>query len=372
MKNNKRKLIPLFLALILATAAISSYALPLSSSPESKGEGTAQGLKSNGIIECTEEGEDSTSVTSMITSQDLYYLADCIDNIKTSSGNYKDLSDALEAEIGERIKGDEKLSKDLQDCFTSVSNGKKKLVEALLTKSLGEIDLPCDSTFEEIRDGILALKTSYTLSDRDADIEYIYHTHKNTEGIEDESIENDATSEKEGGCFTLPRYNIHHCSDKCFDTVSKNIYHSHSKEAGCYTHTGTCTVTGNETRQAGSIYSCAKCGNTTNRLIMTGNYKHSGCNEGTVSYTYTRCGYCDDIISGSIKKNNQTHTYTYTNSVLSCTKSTTTPIGTTTGKEKICGIEDGARDISEGIECYELGCKMDKDNIIGAKIIFKD
>jgi len=371
MKKYLRIIFPIGISVLLLFVSLSAYANPFSSSPSEKGNGTASGLKSNGIIECSEENEDGAPVTSMITSQDLYYLADCIDNIKSDTGIYKDISDALNAEIAERIAGDQELDKGLQDCFTSVSNGKQKLVEALLTKSLGEINLPADSTFEEIRDGILALKTTYSLADRDADIEYIYHTHLNTDGTEDASIKDDDISAVSGGCFTLPQYKIHHCSDSCYSEESKPIYHTHSVEAGCYTHQGTCSVTSSETRQLGDTYSCTKCGNTTKRLIITEKYTHSACGVGSSTYTYVRCGYCVNVISGTKPSPIGTHTYSYKNSTLSCTKSTTTPIGNTKVKEKICGQEDGEPSEKEGIECYTLGCKMSKDNIIGARIIFK-
>ena len=370
MKNKILKFSSAAVAALMITIAISANAADYHSSPVSKGIGTASGLKSNGIVECSEDDEES-STTSIITSEDLYYLADCIDEVKAKSGINKDMEDALNAEIAERIAGDKKLDEGLKDCFTSVSSGKQKLVEALLTKSLGEIDLPATSTFEEIRDGILRLKTSYSINDLDADIEYIYHTHINSDGVADETITEDSTSDKSGGCFTTPRYKIHHCNDDCYDTVTKNIYHTHSKEAGCYKHTGTCVVTGEDSKQAGSLYSCSKCGTTTYRLIYKAVYTHKSCGLGTQTYTVTKCGTCADIISGAFPSDLRSHNYTYSDNVLSCQTSTTTPISTYSSKEKVCGQEDGEPSEKEGIECYTLGCKMDKDNIIGARIIFK-
>lgn len=105
----------------------------------------------------------------------------------------------------------QELKQDLNQVFTSVSNGKKGLASALLTKAVSVNE---NATFAEIRDAILRIDQKVVIGVQEipGSITYEYHHHVNGAG----EYPHAEVSATQGGCYTV------------------QVDHVHSKEAGCY------------------------------------------------------------------------------------------------------------------------------------------
>ena len=106
----------------------------------------------------------------------------------------------------------EALKQNLNQVFTSVSNGKTGLASALLTKGVSADD---DATFAELKDAVLRIPQKLVIGVQEVPgtITYHYHYHADASG-ENPHTETVAV---QGGCYTVPKY------------------HVHSEDAGCYT-----------------------------------------------------------------------------------------------------------------------------------------
>lgn len=99
----------------------------------------------------------------------------------------------------------------LDQVFTSVSNGKKMLASALLTKGISEAE---DASFSEIMDAVLRIPQKIVIGQAQlpGTAVYRYHYHVNGSGGNPHTERQSAP----GGCYTVP------------------LRHVHSEEAGCY------------------------------------------------------------------------------------------------------------------------------------------
>ncbi|MDO4331765.1 MAG: hypothetical protein Q4C58_03665 [Eubacteriales bacterium] len=112
------------------------------------------------------------------------------------------------------------LRQDLNQVFTYVSNGKKKLASALLTKGVGT---EADATFEQIRDAILSIDQNIVIGVQEipGTITYQYHYHQDASG---ENPHTDS-SQVQGGCYTIPEGHAH--SEECYRVEN---YHVHTSQ----------------------------------------------------------------------------------------------------------------------------------------------
>ena len=93
----------------------------------------------------------------------------------------------------------------LDQVFRFVSNGKKLLASALLTKG---VTIAEDASFQEFADGILAVPQKLVIGVEEVpgEIVYEYHYHVDADGTQVGEV---ATNEKEGGCYTKAVYHTH-------------------------------------------------------------------------------------------------------------------------------------------------------------------
>ena len=207
------------------------------------------------------------------------------------------------------------LSGDVQSVFQRVSNGKKLLASALLTKN---VVIDEDATFQEIHDGILSMEQQIVIGvDKiPGTIEYEYHYHT-------------GSPENGGGCYTVEDV--------------------HQHNAGCYQ---LCTY---------SWSGCAGNGWTDGNSISHCPYeeKHSICNGGQTMYkTYSHPNHGGSQ-SGHRSGGSSTH------AIPVCGKTEGQNYGWKTG----CGLQDGqiigahivydADAVSEAAAAYEKAAVQD-------------
>jgi len=196
----------------------------------------------------------------------------------------------------------------LDSVFTFVSDGKKKLASALLTKG---VDCAEDATFEEIKQAILSINQQLYLG---TETEYVYgdialehHYHVNGLGEYPHTAYVDV--EAGGGCFTSPQYHTH--VNACYKVCTGVLVSDGSEEycdrcdycrecpGGCEDEDGTC-----KTRYFGR---CNSCGRRTSYSSYTKwkNAKGSTCgvstlicgkNASTIDYYNASCGLLDGQI----------------------------------------------------------------------------
>lgn len=128
-------------------------------------------------------------------------------NISTNMDGIKGYIDAKSAGINNK----------LDQVFQRVSNGKKLLASALLTKG---VKIKEDATFMEFVRAIENIPAQVVIDSGDtaASIEYDYHYHKDGRG----QVCGDSyvLADRYGGCYTTPVYHRH--TDACYTT--RNIY----------------------------------------------------------------------------------------------------------------------------------------------------
>ena len=228
--------------------------------------------------------------------------------VEVSNGNAEILEKLVQMETSTNtmLSG---LSGDVQSVFQRVSNGKKLLASALLTKN---VVIDEDATFQEIHDGILSIEQEIVIGvDKiPGTIEYEYHYHT-------------GSPESGGGCYTVE--DVHHHNADCYRLCT-------------YSWTG-----------------CAGDGWTDGNSISHCPYRetHSICNNGQPMYkTYDHPNYGGSQ-SGHRSGGSSTH------AILSCSKTEGQHYGWKTG----CGLQDGqiigahivydAGAVSEAAAAYE-------------------
>ena len=106
----------------------------------------------------------------------------------------------------------------LDQVFGRVSNGKKLLASALLTKG---VKVDEDATFEQISKAIQNIPVKMVLDSGEtaAEIQYEYHYHKNGKGAKTSAAI--VSAAEKGGCYTSPVYHKH--TDGCYEYVDEYI-----------------------------------------------------------------------------------------------------------------------------------------------------
>lgn len=210
----------------------------------------------------------------------------------------------------------------LQSVFTYVSDGKRLLASALLTKGVSCRE---DATFMEIYQAILNIpqQTVIGVEKLPGTISYEYHYHTDADG----SNPHEEKVSSAGGCYTIPVYHVHTGNSSsnggCY-TVP--VFHNHG--SGCYRE-----VSSQE-------YGCY-----TIRSWDTSDGDYEGHD-----YKYYEMS-CGRIIHGT----NSAHSH----SVLSCSRD-----GEIVGYSLGCG-KDG-----NTVEGYRPGCGLSDGQIIKAHIVY--
>ncbi|MBE5826023.1 MAG: hypothetical protein E7307_05235 [Butyrivibrio sp.] len=219
----------------------------------------------------------------------------------------------LKSYIGGEIRD---VNKQLEQVFTYVSDGKKLVASALLTKG---IKVREDATFAEIAKGIMEFKTEYTLPGGEipGEVEYTYHYHTDATGAEcdDELVGED----RKGGCYTNEVHHVH--SKDCYETEIV-YYYDTNKDVVMVSYEGDYY-----TGEAFYKFHCNFCGKT---YVSTG----SGHVEKTTSLNQVKNR------NGVLKKSEEK-------------------------KTKICAYED------DELEGYATSCGFIHGQVVGAKLKFK-
>ena len=138
------------------------------------------------------------------------------DNMNGSvQGNF----DELKNYIGEQMKD---IDGRFNAVFTSVSDGKKLLASALLTKN---IVIKEDATFKEIAKAIENVPTQIVLDRGDVagKVEYDYHFH--TDGTGKECNESTVGANRKGGCYNTAVTHTH--TNACYKETTRYTYWTH-------------------------------------------------------------------------------------------------------------------------------------------------
>lgn len=223
----------------------------------------------------------------------------------------------------------------LDTVFTYVSDGKKMLASALLTKG---VDCRSDATFREIADAILSIPQSIVIGTQQipGEITYEYHHHKDGHGTLTPSER--VSVGARGGCFNTPIYHVHTGDYRngggCY-TVP--VIHNH--ESSCYqTIRKVRQITGFWFTGQGTGHPCCSSAHGQNyakfryvdKVYENGVLISSKEGEGDLGY---RCGLCAEREAYSRGSDMTTQNI-------------------------VCGY-------SEGINGYELGCGMTTGTVIG-------
>lgn len=207
------------------------------------------------------------------------------------------------------------VNKNLETVFTFVSDGKKKVASALLTKG---IKVREDATFDEIAAAVMNIETEYVLPENEipGEVEYTYHYHTDATG--DECNENLVGEDRKGGCYTKDIHHVH--TDSCYKT--QIVYHYETADS-------------------------------TTMLSYEGDYYN-----GKAFYKY-RCNYCGAVYVTTGRSHGETST-----SLAEVAARHGTLTGSEERKTKICKYADGE------LEGYATSCGYVHGQVVGAKIRF--
>ena len=240
-----------------------------------------------------------------------------------------DINNNINANIN-GIKGyiDEKtagISNKLDQVFQRVSNGKRLLASALLTKG---VKIKEDATFMEFARAIEKIPTQVVVDSGDtaASIEYDYHYHKDGRG--QNCGDNLVATDRYGGCFTTPVYHRH--SDACYRTVNtyiisttkdtRNRGHVKDYHDGTPVYSYECKYCGarfNDThaRHEETVYSLEEARDRNGRVerVITDTVLVCNKNESTVEGYSPSCGFAHgQVVSAHIKFNGRYSGYNST------------------------------------------------------------
>lgn len=178
----------------------------------------------------------------------------------------------------------EALKQNLNQVFTSVSNGKTGLASALLTKGVSADD---DATFAELKDAVLRIPQKLVIGVQEVPgtITYHYHYHADASG-ENPHTE---TSPVQGGCYTVPKYHVHSEDAGCY-TIRR--YHEHNDS--CPGHSVWVDWVPNQEPYWGWVYEC-------NDQPINAVEKVLSCSKSTATIDYygVSCGWVDGQITGA-------------------------------------------------------------------------
>ena len=178
----------------------------------------------------------------------------------------------------------EALKQNLNQVFTSVSNGKTGLASALLTKGVSADD---DATFAELKDAVLRIPQKLVIGVQEVPgtITYHYHYHADASG-ENPHTE---TSPVQGGCYTVPKYHVHSEDAGCYMI---RRYHEHNDS--CPGHSVWVDWVPNQEPYWGWVYEC-------NDQPINAAEKVLSCSKSTATIDYygVSCGWVDGQITGA-------------------------------------------------------------------------
>ena len=188
---------------------------------------------------------------------------------------------ALKTYLGELS---EALKQDLNQVFTSVSNGKTGLASALLTKGVSAEN---DATFAELKDAVLRIPQKLVIGVEEVPGTITYHYHYHVDGAGENP--HTETNPQQGGCYTVPKYHVHSEAAGCY-TIRR--YHKHNDS--CPGHPVWVDWVPNQEPYWGWIYEC-------NDQPINASEKVLNCSKSTsaIDCYNTSCGWVDGQITGA-------------------------------------------------------------------------
>ena len=183
------------------------------------------------------------------------------------------------------------LKQDMNQVFTSVSNGKKKLASALLTKGVSTNE---DATFAQLAEAILNIDQKLVIGVEEipGTIRYQYHYHVDASGKQPHTEKSDTA----GGCYTGTHGHVHSVEDGCYKEES---YHVHRDDCSGYP-VWVDWAPGVEPYW-GFIYTCGEPANATRRVLICSKQA------GSTDYYVPSCGLADGQIIGAEILYDQAH-----------------------------------------------------------------
>ena len=183
------------------------------------------------------------------------------------------------------------LKQDMNQVFTSVSNGKKKLASALLTKGVSTNE---DATFAQLAEAILNIDQKLVIGVEEipGTIRYQYHYHVDVSGNQPHTEKSDTA----GGCYTGTHGHVHSVEDGCYKEES---YHVHRDDCSGYP-VWVDWAPGVEPYW-GFIYTCGEPANATRRVLICSKQA------GSTDYYEPSCGLADGQIIGAEIVYDQAH-----------------------------------------------------------------
>ena len=183
------------------------------------------------------------------------------------------------------------LKQDMNQVFTSVSNGKKKLASALLTKGVFTNE---DATFAQLAEAILNIDQKLVIGVEEipGTIRYQYHYHVDASGNQLHTEKSDTA----GGCYTGTHGHVHSVEDGCYKEES---YHVHRDDCSGYP-VWVDWAPGVEPYW-GFIYTCGEPANATRRVLICSKQA------GSTDYYVPSCGLADGQIIGAEIVYDQAH-----------------------------------------------------------------
>lgn len=183
------------------------------------------------------------------------------------------------------------LKQDMNQVFTSVSSGKKKLASALLTKGVSTNE---DATFAQLAEAILNIDQKLVIGVEEipGTIRYQYHYHVDASGNQPHTEKSDTA----GGCYTGTHGHVHSVEDGCYKEES---YHVHRDDCSGYP-VWVDWAPGVEPYW-GFIYTCGEPANATRRVLICSKQA------GSTDYYVPSCGLADGQIIGAEIVYDQAH-----------------------------------------------------------------
>ena len=183
------------------------------------------------------------------------------------------------------------LKQDMNQVFTSVSNGKKKLASALLTKGVSTNE---DATFAQLAEAILNIDQKLVIGVEEipGTIRYLYHYHVDASGNQPHTEKSDTA----GGCYTGTHGHVHSVEDGCYKEES---YHVHRDDCSGYP-VWVDWAPGVEPYW-GFICTCGEPANATRRVLICSKQA------GSIDYYVPSCGLADGQIIGAEIVYDQAH-----------------------------------------------------------------
>ena len=183
------------------------------------------------------------------------------------------------------------LKQDMNQVFTSVSNGKKKLASALLTKGVSTNE---DATFAQLAEAILNIDQKLVIGVEEipGTIRYQYHYHVDASGNQPHTEKSDTA----GGCYTGTHGHVHSVEDGCYKEES---YHVHRDDCSGYP-VWVDWAPGVEPYW-GFIYTCGEPANATRRVLICSKQA------GSTDYYVPSCGLADGQLVGAEILYDQAH-----------------------------------------------------------------